>query len=528
MSVAHGKGLRARLERIDALQPRARREEAPQEWAAALGKALVSLGPVPVAFARYLAWRPDVLRLVCCEELGAVPVPVPAPSQAPRRLEHAVEEALDLAAGEVFAHLDPEVVALGSLEQWHHAELASGEPVLVQVPRPDVSGSLEEGLEILGDLCAWLARSGGDAIPWPSLLDDFRDWIDRRRDLSARRRVWKAIEADALLQDAWAWPTIVDELSRGGVVVVEEPAGRFLEEVLREGAGSLEGADLARRLCLAWLELTAFGGASPEGIAGSDVVVLDDDRFLLLGGSPVTVDDEDVQDFFDAVAAAALGHPDAAGRSLLRLADPSPDVDSSARFRARLRQASPVRDGGLGRQFRGVHLAETLFVHWRLLRETGYEARRCLRRLATGVASLQDLASRAAPPNGERDPLSEAVVDLQVMRAAGAVRRALGPLAWRGRLEEALPLLSELPARIDAWLDRRSVPSREASEEETVEARGTALAVILACLAVVVVAASRLHASAPWLEDLAAVLCLVLGGGAIWAAWGRRSTIHRR
>lgn len=500
---------------------------AEQDWAAALGATLAEAGPLPHAFARYLAWRADLLRLVCCEELAAARAPAPLPAAGAAR--RAVERCLGVPLEDAFSHFDPTVLVRDPLLQWHRAKLPSGRAALVQIARPDVLGSLDEGTPLLSEITDLLAADRDD-VPWRQLLADFDSWTESRRDLEARRRLWETLESDELLRDAWVAPVLVEELSRGGLLVVEEPEGAFLGEALRERGGTPAGADLARRLCLAWLELTAFGGVLVEGLTGGDVFVLEDDRLLLLGGAPVAVDQEQADAFLDSIAAAALGHPDAVWRALLRLVETPADTQASARLLVRLRQASPLRDDGLGRRYRGARLAESLFVAWRLLRQVGCEPGRALRRLATGVAALESHARVAGTGEGarRRDPLAEAVVDLQVMRAAGAVRRALGPVAWRGRLEEALPLVSELPERLEAWLDRRTSPSAAPVRRREGSGRWAALGVLLALIAVVVAVVARLGTPPGWVEDAAAAVCLALGAGAVWVAWGGRTTIHRR
>jgi ubiquinone biosynthesis protein len=62
----------------------------------------------------------------------------------------------------VFASFDPAPLAAASIGQAHRARLATGEPVIVKVQRPDVRALVERDLDILLRLARALqARAGG-------------------------------------------------------------------------------------------------------------------------------------------------------------------------------------------------------------------------------------------------------------------------------------------------------------------------------------------------------------------------------
>lgn len=152
-------------------------EDAPER----LRDALVELGTPAVKLGQFLAQRPDLIGVRFSEALESLHADVPAePADVAMA---ALEEGLGCAREEVYARVDPEPVAAGSIGQVHAAELRDGREVVVEIRRPDIAERCRVDLAVLEDLAkmAEVARVRPE-LDLAGIIDRFRAALERELD----------------------------------------------------------------------------------------------------------------------------------------------------------------------------------------------------------------------------------------------------------------------------------------------------------------------------------------------------------
>ncbi|HEX8122684.1 MAG TPA: AarF/UbiB family protein [Solirubrobacteraceae bacterium] len=198
-----------------------------------LRRLLEQLGPTFVKAGQFLALRPDLVPREHRDELMRLLDRVPP---FPWREAEAIIAA-DLGGDpeRLFAHVDVEPVAAGSLAQTHRAVLADGREVAIKVERPGVRRRVLRDLRRL-DAVARVAEAARVApvIAPRDLAAELRVWM--LQELDMRRELRNMARLHELAQDSPTMriPRPEPDLSGARVLTAEYLRGVPFTEVLRE------------------------------------------------------------------------------------------------------------------------------------------------------------------------------------------------------------------------------------------------------------------------------------------------------
>lgn len=473
---------------------------APGELGRRLVAAVAGLGAVPEGFAAYLGVRPDLVAGPDCAELAALPERVPA---APEDVVgEGVARELGAPLGERFAVFEAEPFDSRRFVQLHFAQGLDGRPLCVKVVRPDATAGLEDELAALQALEPPLSAAG---IDFAEARTGFERALLAQVDLAAEARRLAVLAAAPPAGIAAAAP--VAELSTAAVLTLSAAgAGGSAPTPLRAEPGA------ARHLWSRWLALLLDGPAAPTELSARDLVRLDDGRLLLLAGAWIEAPEDFRRNLAAWLLATAHGDPDQiAVRLAAELAAPA--AAGAPALAARLRRATPFRDGGWGEG--GDALDEELFLHLRVARDLGLAASPRLADLVPGLVHLATLARRLDPG---ADGLRQALEERELSQRA---REMSDLLRWErlgGNLERHAMLLAALPERIDQLLTRAAAerPVQPVAPPVVVASSAPAASTIVVAgivgLGALVLLAERLAAAGlEWIEVPAGVLTLTLG-----------------
>lgn len=122
---------------------------------AVLRKVLVELGPVYVKLGQLLSTRPDILPGEYVEALTDLQANVPAVpwSEVELQLRGELQQPLE----EVFAIINSEAVAAGSIAQTHRATLKNGQEVALKVQRPGIDLIIAQDISLIKALAELVA-----------------------------------------------------------------------------------------------------------------------------------------------------------------------------------------------------------------------------------------------------------------------------------------------------------------------------------------------------------------------------------
>ncbi len=114
---------------------------------AVLRKILVELGPFYVKLGQLLSTRPDLLPPEYIKALTALQAKVPPVDWA--EIEVIIRQQLQQPLEGVFARINPEPIAAGSIAQIHRATLSNGQEVALKVQRPGIDKIVAQDISLI-------------------------------------------------------------------------------------------------------------------------------------------------------------------------------------------------------------------------------------------------------------------------------------------------------------------------------------------------------------------------------------------
>ena len=148
---------------------------------AVLRNILVGLGPVYVKLGQLLSTRPDLLPADYIEELSTLQDEVP---QVPwSEIEVVIRKQLQRPMDEIFATINPQAVAAGSIAQTHRATLVDGREVALKVQRPGIDTTVGQDIALIRGVAALVARTEfGQSYEIDALAEEFATALQAELD----------------------------------------------------------------------------------------------------------------------------------------------------------------------------------------------------------------------------------------------------------------------------------------------------------------------------------------------------------
>ncbi|MGA7936033.1 MAG: AarF/ABC1/UbiB kinase family protein [Kovacikia sp.] len=139
---------------------------------AVLRNILVELGPVYVKLGQLLSTRPDLLPPEYITELTALQAEVPSVPWVD--VEIVLRQQLRRPLEEVFATVNPQPVAAGSIAQTHRATLIDGREVALKIQRPGIELIVEQDISLIRSLADLVSRTNfGRYYDLKALAEEF-------------------------------------------------------------------------------------------------------------------------------------------------------------------------------------------------------------------------------------------------------------------------------------------------------------------------------------------------------------------
>ncbi|MBD2312972.1 AarF/ABC1/UbiB kinase family protein [Desertifilum sp. FACHB-1129] len=133
---------------------------------------LIELGPVYVKLGQLLSTRPDLLPGRYIDALSTLQAQVPAVAWP--EIEVLIRQQLNGPLEEIFAELNPQPVAAGSIAQTHKATLADGRKVAIKVQRPGIDLVIAQDIALIKGLAELVSISDfGSDFDLVALADEF-------------------------------------------------------------------------------------------------------------------------------------------------------------------------------------------------------------------------------------------------------------------------------------------------------------------------------------------------------------------
>lgn len=150
---------------------------------AVLRKVLVELGPVYVKLGQLLSTRPDLLPGEYVEALTDLQANVPAVSWS--EVELVLRQELQQPLEEIFAIINSEAVAAGSIAQTHRATLKNGQEVALKVQRPGIDLIIAQDISLIKALAELVSGTDfGQNYDVIGLADEFATALQAELDFT--------------------------------------------------------------------------------------------------------------------------------------------------------------------------------------------------------------------------------------------------------------------------------------------------------------------------------------------------------
>jgi ubiquinone biosynthesis protein len=222
----------------------ARRDDPPQVRARRLRDALEELGPTFAKLGQILSTRPDLLPPEAIAELAALQDRVTPLTEA--EVVSVMEQELGVPWEDVFASIEPEPLAAGTIGQVHRAVLEDGERVVVKVQRPTAQHDIFRDLSLLELFAEKTAnrQALSKIVDIQAAIEHLSDSLRRELDFKLEGENVERLRAALGHFDRLGAPRVHDELSTSRLLVLEEIPG----VPVREMPADAERHDMARQL----------------------------------------------------------------------------------------------------------------------------------------------------------------------------------------------------------------------------------------------------------------------------------------
>lgn len=415
-----------------------------------------ALGPPFSAAALELATRTDLLPPSLCRELRRTRSSLPEISEAEA---HAyLQEQLGAPVADVFLEIEPRPFVLQASIHSYRARLRNGAAVRLDLLHPAVSRRLDADLEAVAKLKPILKRwktapgpgeedrSDAQRTDLDTCLADVRRTIELEADLSHRVADLILLQNDRAEPDAPRIPLVYSDLSTSGALVTEALGGVSLAEIgsPERGLQQPQRQALARRLARVWLRQALAGRPTPRTPHPEATTILERGQIAFEAGGSFRLSSEERGLLESYLHAMSLQDPEAACRILLPF---WPDADAPRLLRASRQLMPEHQTFELGPS---QHLSTQLLLHERRLAQLGASFPAPMADFFRGLSWIHFSCQTLAP---EIDALREGLDHLRLRRDLDQIRRSMRLDQWSGDVTKCLELWSELPQKVDAFLD---------------------------------------------------------------------------
>ena len=191
-----------------------------------LRAALEELGPTFAKLGQILSTRPDLLPPEYIEELATLQDNVPPLSE--QQVVEVMEQELGVPWEDVFDHIDPAPLAAGTIAEVHRAALATGDPVVVKVQRPNAREQIEQDLALLEVFAEKVADRPGlrQVIDMQAVFEHLSDSLHRELDFRQEAEQHERGCAESIASyPRLRVPEVYGDLSTSRLLVMQDVQG---------------------------------------------------------------------------------------------------------------------------------------------------------------------------------------------------------------------------------------------------------------------------------------------------------------
>lgn len=256
-----------------------------------LRKILVELGPFYVKLGQILSTRPDLLPASYIQALTALQSNVPPVSWL--AIENVLQQQLEQPIQAIFANIDRNPVAAGSIGQIHRATLTSGEEVAIKIQRPGIDKIVAQDITLIKGIAELVSLTEfGQNYDIVKLADEFCQAITAELNFTQEARYTDQLRSN-LSKSTWfdtnqlVIPKVYWGITTEKILVLEWLNGKPILEADFSAISKIkpiaerkkEITTLLLRAFFQQFYLDGFFHADPHP---GNIFYLDDDRIALI------------------------------------------------------------------------------------------------------------------------------------------------------------------------------------------------------------------------------------------------------
>ncbi|QDU61298.1 putative protein kinase UbiB [Planctomycetes bacterium Pan216] len=408
---------------------------------------LEELGPTFIKLGQVLSTRPDLVPPRLAEEFKHLQGDCP-------KLEFAlIGERLDEELGpkrdELFASIEEQPLAAGSMAQTHRALLRTGERVILKVLRPGIHDILAADMDVLSEIARFTESHFRDMGYSPTqVVREFTRELHREVDLVHEGKSTDRL-AEYFRDDPDVhFPKVHWEATTKNLLTLEEIDGTLLSRLTPETLTRQErrrcveiGTDAVFKQCLQF----GFFHADPHP---GNIFVLPGGRIAFIDcGMTGRIEKKTMYQLADLVAGVVTGNLEGVIRTTIALADTDPSLHESRPFREDTWEFISRFDGAT---FETLDMPGLLNDFFGLLREYRIQCPSDIVFLIKAMTTIQGVGRQVDPSFDAMSHLRPHVERLMKQRYGFAAQRERLQRSILGYVE----LLEEIPNDIRALVAR--------------------------------------------------------------------------
>ncbi len=416
-----------------------------------LKQILIDLGPTFVKLGQLLSTRPDLLSPDYIQALETLQSDVPALPW--NEVEPILRAELQQPLNAVFAEVEAQAIAAGSLGQVHRGRLLNGEVVAIKIQRPGIQSIIERDLDVLSAIADFFSGDSlGQAYDLRGLVEEFRTSISGELDFQREAR--NTLQLSQNLSHSSLWqagqvivPRVHPEVSSQRVLVLEWIQGTRLLETEFSLQRRQAVSALVVQVVMQQMFLNRFFHADPH--PGNFIYIDEGDDFkiaMIDCGMVATLDPRTQRIVTDLIVGIVYEQPRQVAQAVRELGFTRLEVD--------IRAIESAFDRLLRRYYtrplNEIKMTELLNEALRIPRENKIQMPGTIGLLVKAIANVEGIARRLNP-QFDFITVARPVVEKSLQQRLISTQ-TLPELARSSLYLSQLVL--DLPQRVDVLLDR--------------------------------------------------------------------------
>ena len=258
---------------------------------AVLRNILTDLGPVYVKLGQLLSTRPDLLPPDYIETLSQLQANVP-PVAWPS-VENVLRSQFDAPLEQLFAKIEPNAIAAGSIAQIHRATLISGDTVAIKVQRPGLASLVDRDIALIKQVADLISGTDfGRQYDVVSLAEEFSSALKAELDFTQEadytEQLGKNLSASKWFEPKkLVTPAVYRQLTTPRVLTLEWLTGRSLLAVQDDSDANplfqtIDKAEITTLLFRAFFQQYLVDGFFHADPHPGNLLLLEDGRIAIL------------------------------------------------------------------------------------------------------------------------------------------------------------------------------------------------------------------------------------------------------